>query len=349
MSERDRQPDPRRDRRGDRASNEVILFMKGTPEQPACGFSARTVAALQALGAPFAAVDILPDPRIRQELSAISNWPTIPQLFVDGELVGGCDIVTEMYETGELAEALGVEASRAGPSPRTAAPRPRAAGHREPARPRPARRDGRARVRWRHGRRHRARTSRCAGTARAWRSSTRRCLPGARGVARRSSGAADTAAGDPPPGRPRRAADRHRRRLRAGDGGRAAARPRHARGRLGAAARRRARPRSTCAYAVDRVRAAALAAGPATMAGGRARGGRAHPRRGGRGVGARIAAHGADAAGRRAARSLTHCNTGALAAGGRGHGARRDPRAARARRASTSSPARRARCCRARG
>ena len=83
--------------------------MKGTPEQPMCGFSARTVAALEALGAPFAAVDILPDPRIRQELSALSNWPTIPQLFVNGELVGGCDIVTEMYETGELAEALGVE------------------------------------------------------------------------------------------------------------------------------------------------------------------------------------------------------------------------------------------------
>src|SRR5919197_3186305 len=88
--------------------HEVILFMKGTPEAPACGFSARTVAALQALGAPFAAVDILPDPRIRQELSALSNWPTIPQLFVKGELVGGCDIVTEMYETGELHEALGV-------------------------------------------------------------------------------------------------------------------------------------------------------------------------------------------------------------------------------------------------
>ena len=86
--------------------HEVILFMKGTPEAPACGFSARTVAALQALDVPFAAVDILPDPRIRQELSAISNWPTIPQLFVDGELVGGCDIVTEMYESGELAQAL---------------------------------------------------------------------------------------------------------------------------------------------------------------------------------------------------------------------------------------------------
>jgi monothiol glutaredoxin len=88
------------------AEHKVILFMKGTPEAPACGFSARTVAALQALDAPFAAVDILPDSRIRQELSAISNWPTIPQLFVNGELLGGCDIVVEMSESGELAEAL---------------------------------------------------------------------------------------------------------------------------------------------------------------------------------------------------------------------------------------------------
>lgn len=88
------------------SSHKVILFMKGTPEAPACGFSARTVAMLQDLDAPFAAVDILPDPRIRQELSAISEWPTIPQLFVDGELLGGCDIVTEMYESGELAQTL---------------------------------------------------------------------------------------------------------------------------------------------------------------------------------------------------------------------------------------------------
>ncbi len=86
--------------------HKVILFMKGTPEAPACGFSARTVAILEALDTPFAAVDILPDPRIRQELSAISNWPTIPQLFANGELIGGCDIVSEMYESGELAEAL---------------------------------------------------------------------------------------------------------------------------------------------------------------------------------------------------------------------------------------------------
>ena len=102
--------------------NPVILFMKGTPEQPMCGFSARTVAALQALNAPFAAVDILPDPRIRQELSALSQWPTIPQLFVDGELVGGCDIVTEMFANGELAELVGVEQPADAPVEAAAAP-----------------------------------------------------------------------------------------------------------------------------------------------------------------------------------------------------------------------------------
>jgi monothiol glutaredoxin len=91
------------------SGNEVILFMKGTPDAPRCGFSARTVAVLEALGKPFAAVDILPDPRIRQQLSALSNWPTIPQLFVNGELIGGADIVAEMYESGELGEVLGVE------------------------------------------------------------------------------------------------------------------------------------------------------------------------------------------------------------------------------------------------
>ena len=77
--------------------HKVILFMKGTPDRPMCGFSARTAAALDALQTEYAAVDVLPDPRIRQELSALSNWPTIPQLFIDGQLVGGCDIVTEMY------------------------------------------------------------------------------------------------------------------------------------------------------------------------------------------------------------------------------------------------------------
>jgi monothiol glutaredoxin len=101
------------------AENAVILFMKGTPDQPACGFSARTVAILKSIDAPFAAVNVLPDPRIRQELSAVSGWPTIPQLFIDGELVGGCDIVTEMYATGELQEALGLELQTDAAEPQT--------------------------------------------------------------------------------------------------------------------------------------------------------------------------------------------------------------------------------------
>lgn len=89
--------------------NEVILFMKGTPDAPACGFSARTAGVLTELQVPFASVDILPDPRIREELTKQSSWPTIPQLFVKGELIGGCDIVMEMVETGELQALLGVE------------------------------------------------------------------------------------------------------------------------------------------------------------------------------------------------------------------------------------------------
>ena len=87
----------------------VMLFMKGTPDMPRCGFSARISQILNASGVEYAAMDILPDPRIREALSGLSGWPTIPQLFVGGELVGGCDIVTEMFESGELAETLGVE------------------------------------------------------------------------------------------------------------------------------------------------------------------------------------------------------------------------------------------------
>ncbi len=86
--------------------NEVILFMKGTPDQPMCGFSMRAAGALQEIGAPFAAVDVLPDPRIRQELCALSGWPTIPQVFVRGELVGGADIVEELEASGELERKL---------------------------------------------------------------------------------------------------------------------------------------------------------------------------------------------------------------------------------------------------
>ena len=87
-------------------SEDVVLFMKGTPERVFCGNSARALDALRAVGAPVTAVDVLPDPAIRQELSALSNWPTIPQVFVGGELVGGADIVEELAHTGELREKL---------------------------------------------------------------------------------------------------------------------------------------------------------------------------------------------------------------------------------------------------
>jgi len=83
-------------------SNRILLYMKGSPNQPQCGFSARTVEALMACGERFAYVDILTNPEIRATLPQYANWPTFPQLWVDGELVGGCDIVTEMYESGEL-------------------------------------------------------------------------------------------------------------------------------------------------------------------------------------------------------------------------------------------------------
>jgi monothiol glutaredoxin len=89
----------------------VAVFIKGTPQQVLCGNSARALDALRAIGSPITAVDVLPDPAIRQELSAISSWPTIPQVFVRGELIGGADIVQELAETGELRakleEALG--------------------------------------------------------------------------------------------------------------------------------------------------------------------------------------------------------------------------------------------------
>lgn len=90
--------------------HEVLLYMKGTPDFPQCGFSGQTVAALKAVGKPFAYVNILEDPEIREGLKAYSNWPTFPQLYVNGELVGGCDIVVEMYQAGELHSMLGVEA-----------------------------------------------------------------------------------------------------------------------------------------------------------------------------------------------------------------------------------------------
>jgi monothiol glutaredoxin len=84
----------------------VALFMKGTPEMVMCGNSYRALNALHAAGAPITTVDILPDPRIRQELSALSGWPTIPQVFVGGELIGGADITEELLESGDLAQKL---------------------------------------------------------------------------------------------------------------------------------------------------------------------------------------------------------------------------------------------------
>src|SRR5262249_5461248 len=84
----------------------VALFMKGTPDLVMCGNSQRAIDALRSAGAPFTAVDILPDPRIRQELSALSGWPTIPQVFIKGELVGGADIADELAASGELAQKL---------------------------------------------------------------------------------------------------------------------------------------------------------------------------------------------------------------------------------------------------
>ena len=83
-------------------NNGILLYMKGSPNQPQCGFSARTVQALMACGERFAYVDILSNPEIRANLPRYANWPTFPQLWVDGELIGGCDIVTEMFESGEL-------------------------------------------------------------------------------------------------------------------------------------------------------------------------------------------------------------------------------------------------------
>jgi monothiol glutaredoxin len=84
----------------------VVAFVKGTHEQAFCGNSERAMQALRSVGASFAAVDVLPDPAIRQELSALSNWPTIPQIFVAGELVGGADIVQELAATGQLEAKL---------------------------------------------------------------------------------------------------------------------------------------------------------------------------------------------------------------------------------------------------
>lgn len=87
-------------------SNPVVLFMKGSPEAPQCGFSMRTAEALKACGVEFAYVDVLADPDVRQQLPKFSNWPTFPQVFIGGELVGGCDIIMDLYQRGELQRML---------------------------------------------------------------------------------------------------------------------------------------------------------------------------------------------------------------------------------------------------
>lgn len=86
--------------------NPILLYMKGSPQAPQCGFSAQTVQCMVACGQRFAYVDILSNPEIRATLPGFANWPTFPQLWVDGELVGGCDIITEMFEAGELQTLL---------------------------------------------------------------------------------------------------------------------------------------------------------------------------------------------------------------------------------------------------
>jgi monothiol glutaredoxin len=92
--------------KSDIASNDVVLYMKGTPVFPQCGFSSTVVQVLTHLGVKFKGIDVLTDPSIREGIKQFSNWPTIPQLYVKGEFLGGCDIVREMYQSGELQELL---------------------------------------------------------------------------------------------------------------------------------------------------------------------------------------------------------------------------------------------------
>ena len=87
-------------------SNDIVLFMKGTPVFPQCGFSAATVGVLNHLGVKFSSVNVLEDDNIREGIKEFTNWPTIPQLYIKGEFTGGCDIIREMYETGELKELI---------------------------------------------------------------------------------------------------------------------------------------------------------------------------------------------------------------------------------------------------
>lgn len=100
--------DPTRDRiQKEISSHKVVLFVKGTPQAPQCGFSAATMALFQKMNVPFHSVDVIANPDVRATLPQVSNWPTFPQVFVNGKLVGGCDIVHEMHESGELQKLLG--------------------------------------------------------------------------------------------------------------------------------------------------------------------------------------------------------------------------------------------------
>lgn len=88
------------------SSDKVVLYMKGTPDFPQCGFSGRSVQILNACGATFSSVDVLSDPEIREGIKSYSNWPTVPQLYINGEFVGGCDIMTELFKKGELQKLV---------------------------------------------------------------------------------------------------------------------------------------------------------------------------------------------------------------------------------------------------
>ena len=92
------------------SDHRIVLFMKGTPQFPQCGFSMRTAQALKAVGAEFHAVDVLSEPEVRQNLPRYSDWPTFPQVFIDGELVGGCDIVLDLYQSGDLQKMVSAQA-----------------------------------------------------------------------------------------------------------------------------------------------------------------------------------------------------------------------------------------------
>ena len=98
-------------------SNDVLLYMKGTPVFPQCGFSNLVVQVLSHLGVKFKGIDVLVDPALRQGIKAFSDWPTVPQLYVKGEFVGGCDIIREMFETGELAQLMATHGVKTAPAP----------------------------------------------------------------------------------------------------------------------------------------------------------------------------------------------------------------------------------------